>query len=78
MPVQSILFNKKVVPYFDAISYLKENGFKYSKVDETTNYFRFRQFDPERYKKYAHDIGKSVKYTTRVVGPIEFVIAFLT
>lgn len=65
--IQSVIFNKK---YFDkkkAISALINKGFKYNKIDETENYFRFRQFDPSKNKKYF-----IVKSTTGIKYVIEY------
>ena len=49
--IQSVLVPKDKFSKSEAIKYIKEH-FKYKKIDETTSYFRFRQFDPTKNSKY--------------------------
>jgi hypothetical protein len=50
--VQSILFRKNCYTKKNAINWLKKHGYKYSKIDETDNFYRARQFPPRKYKKF--------------------------
>ena len=49
MRVQSILFDKDVWTVARAKAWLKRHGYRYGKVDETTQDFRFRQADPKQF-----------------------------
>ena len=44
--VQSILFDSKMWDVREAVRWLQENEFKASKIDETVNFYRFRQDFP--------------------------------
>ncbi|MCS7318233.1 MAG: hypothetical protein NZZ41_08025 [Candidatus Dojkabacteria bacterium] len=50
--IQSILFKKDYYTKKDAISWLKSHGFKYNKIDVTEDFYRARQFQPRKNKKY--------------------------
>ena len=54
--VQSVIFNKSKWTIKKAEDWLKKHNYKtsfYSKgVDETANYYRYRQQAPSKYKKY--------------------------
>ena len=52
--VQSILFDKDIMSISDAIEWLIKHNFKIKKIDETENYYRFRQRNPDARKKYAY------------------------
>jgi hypothetical protein len=49
--IQSILFKKDYTKK-DAINWLKNHGYKYSKIDETDNFYKTKQFPPRKDKKY--------------------------
>jgi len=49
--VQSVLFDKAQWAVSDAKKWLKQQGFRIPTADETTNFFRFRQKSPSRYKE---------------------------
>ena len=49
--VQSLILNKDDFTERRAKDKVKELGFKSSKVDRTTNTFRFRQIDPNKCKQ---------------------------
>ena len=51
--VQSVLFNKKKYTLSRAKAWLKKNGYTSVKVDETDEYYRFRQHDPSKYDHFA-------------------------
>ena len=54
--VQSVIFNKSKWTIRKAEGWLKKHNYKtsfYGKdVDETANYYRYRQQAPSKYKKY--------------------------
>lgn len=66
--VQSVLIRKyddKGNDVYDlgrAVNFVLRNGFKVKKVDETRNFFRFRQEDPSVLRKegYQHFVNKGI------------------
>ncbi len=67
MGVQSILFNKKQYSLYDAIEYLHRHRRSFLKIDETKNYYRFRQTTPR----------KGMLYFIKTVSPgVLYVIEF--
>jgi hypothetical protein len=61
--IQSILFDKKKWTIPTAIEWLKTHGYKYYKVDETKEHYRFRQFDPIKGRKYRTlPIGAGIEF----------------
>ncbi len=70
MSIQSVIFNKKNFTLGQAKIWIRRKGFKQSfrnynnkKVEETTNYFRFRQKAPGGFKKYyMKKVGTGVMY----------------
>ena len=52
MVVQSVLFDKHLFNQERARHYLKTHHFKDSGVDETLNFYRYRQVEPDPNKKY--------------------------
>ena len=52
MAVQSVLFNKHFWTQEQARKYLKRHHYMDNGVDETTNFFRYRQFDPPKDSRY--------------------------
>jgi len=50
--VQSVLLPKKYFCKQCAIDWLIKNNFKAKKIDETDNYYRFRQFDPSNFRRF--------------------------
>ena len=66
--IQSVLINKKFYSFKEALKKLLEMGFKYKKVDITKNFYRFRQTNPDKYKKFR---------IKKINKEIEFVIGFL-
>lgn len=69
--VQSVLI-RNVVPLKDAIEWLDKNGFKHSKVDNTENYYRFRQINPMYLKNQGF-----TKVRTKLITPqIQFIISY--
>ena len=74
MTIQSIIFDKKKYSKAKAIYYLKMKGHKYNKIDETQNYYRFRQVTPMTAVK-TNVIG--VKYMTLDMKPgIKYIVYY--
>lgn len=48
--IQSVIVDKSYFDRRDAIGWIKRHGFKNQKLDETTNTFRFRQDEPNRFE----------------------------
>ena len=70
--VQSVLFDSKMWDVREAVRWLQENGFKASKIDETTNFYRFRQVSPTSLKKKGYTEYRIKKLS----NGIEFVLAY--
>ena len=69
--IQSVLI-RNLIPLKDAIEWLDKNGFKHSKVDETKDYYRFRQINPMYLKNQGF-----TKVRTKMISPqIQFIIAY--
>ena len=45
--IQSVIFKKDMFAPAEAIEWLRENNFKFNDIHTTSNYHRFRQFDPD-------------------------------
>ena len=60
--IQSVLIDKRVYSLAQAINYINLHGYKLKKIDETTNFYRFRQLDPGLFKKYfIKDLRNGIK-----------------
>ena len=60
--IQSVIIDKRSFSLAQAINYINLHGYKLKKIDETANYYRFRQLDPELFKKYfINDLHNGVK-----------------
>jgi len=70
--IQSILFDKHLWSLQDAIMFLEEHGYKHNKVDETDQYFRFRQISPSILRKKGYTIFRSKKTKKGIV----FILAY--
>jgi hypothetical protein len=70
--VQSILFDSKMWSVRDAVQWLQENEFKASKIDETVNFYRFRQVSPTSLKNK----GYTEYRVKKLKNGIDFVLAF--
>jgi hypothetical protein len=51
--VQSVIFNREIWSESRARSWLKAHNYISEKIDITPHALRFRQKDPERYKKFS-------------------------
>ncbi len=66
--VQSVIFDKRLYDKTKAERYLKRKGFKTSYYNkspytESTNWYRYRQFNPNKYKSYyTQTETKGVRY----------------
>jgi hypothetical protein len=62
MPIQSVIFNKKFWTIRSASKWLLDHKLKVLKIDDTKNYYRFRQLTPD-YKKefYTLNLNNNVK-----------------
>lgn len=47
--VQSVLFEKKHFTLNKALAWMEKNDFKINKIDETKDYYRFRQVTPPKF-----------------------------
>ena len=65
--IQSVLFDKHLWSLEQTRKYLKTHHFKDMGVDETENFYRYRQFDPPHDSKY---------YTKVLKGGVEMVIHY--
>lgn len=61
--VQTIMFDKDHYTLRQARKWLKDNDFKDLKVDETEEYYRFRQLDPSLFVKNSF---RTINFTTTV------------
>lgn len=68
--IQSVIINKNLYSRPVAKRWIKKHNFKDYKVDETPNYYRFRQTDPKQFKK------KGMQFRMKEVAPgVHFVLA---
>lgn len=51
--IQTLLFNKATWSPSKIKNWLRKHGFKYGNVDESKNYWRARQQEPEQYQRFA-------------------------
>jgi hypothetical protein len=68
--IQSLVFRKPYYTAAQAASWARTHGFRYTKLDDTTNTWRFQQAPPDHFKK----ILGSVKFTAglfAVVGVLK-------
>ena len=70
--VQSILFDSKMWDVREAVRWLQENEFKASKIDETVNFYRFRQVSPTSLKNK----GYTEYRVKKLKNGNDFVLAF--
>lgn len=69
--IQSIIFQKNKWTPQRAIKWLLRHEYKASKIDETNDYYRFRQFTPNpKDQYYTKDIGKGIKFIIEIPSGI--------
>lgn len=59
--IQSIIFKKSIWSINECINWLINNNKKYKKIDETKNFYRFRQINPETLIKQGYTIPRTKK-----------------
>lgn len=59
--IQSVLVDKDKYNLVDAILYILKNDYKADKIDESDNYYRFRQKEPLLLDKKGFDNYKTIK-----------------
>lgn len=61
--IQSVILDKNFYSLKDAHDFIKRNKFKLLKTDETKNFYRFRQNEPDKYKLFRiKNIKPGVKF----------------
>jgi len=70
--VQSVLIHKNLYNKNEAINFIKNNNFKFKKIDTTQNYYRFRQIDP----KYIENQGFKNYKIKKIKNGIMLVLAY--
>jgi hypothetical protein len=70
--IQSILIDKHKIKFTDALLWILKHKFKANKVDETNDYYRFRQFEPKLLKKRGFINYKTIEKTDRIKEVIAF------
>ena len=70
--VQSIIFNSDKFTLKDAVNFLAKHNYKFSKMDKTKNYLRFRQIEPAVLRREGYN-----KYINKeVTDGINFILAY--
>jgi hypothetical protein len=59
--IQSIIFKKSIWSINECINWLINNKKKFKKIDETKNFYRFRQINPETLIKQGYTIPRTKK-----------------
>jgi hypothetical protein len=70
--IQSVIINKNKYELVDAILYILKHGYKADKVDETLNYYRFRQVEPLKINKIGYDNYKTIE----IDEGIKYIVAY--
>lgn len=70
--IQSVIIDKNKYELVDAILYILKNKFKADKIDETINYYRFRQVEPLKIDKMGYDNYKTIE----IEDNIKYIIAY--
>jgi hypothetical protein len=70
--VQSLIIDKNEFDLVDALLYVLKNGKKSDKVDETENYYRFRQVEPLLLDKKGYHNYKTVG----IDDGIKYIVAY--
>jgi hypothetical protein len=64
--IQSVIFPKSKFSVLEAVKWIEEHKYLHTKVDETENFYRFRQHDPIPGVRY---------YTKTLPNGVELIIA---
>jgi len=70
--VQSVIIDKNKYELIDALLYILKYGRRANKVDETVNYYRFRQVEPLILDKKGYNNYKTIE----IDDGIKYVIAY--
>ena len=70
--VQSIVFEKDMIDFQEALDWVISHGDKVKKIDETDTQFRFRQLDPNYLKRR----GYTEYRTKRLNDVVSLIIAY--
>jgi hypothetical protein len=63
--IQSVLFNKHLNTIDECLKWLQDHDLKHYKVDETENYYRWRQINPKKrlaYRIKTIDEKRQIKF----------------
>ena len=71
--IQSVLIDKNNYNLIDAILYILKNKYKADKIDESDNYFRFRQVEPVILDNKGFERYKTIK---GIEDGTKFIIAY--
>jgi hypothetical protein len=66
--IQSVIVDKNIYPLPEAIVYILKNNYKANKIDETDNYYRFRQIEPSKLKTYNYKTIDKTKGIKEVIA----------
>lgn len=59
--IQSVLIDKNKYELINALLYILKNDYKADKIDESENYYRFRQVEPLLLDKKGYNRYKTIK-----------------
>jgi hypothetical protein len=71
--IQSVLIDKNEYDLIDALLYILKNNYKANKIDESNNYFRFRQVEPVILDNKGFNRYKTIK---GIEEGTKFIIAY--
>jgi hypothetical protein len=70
--VQSVLFKVDKFSLNEAVNFLARHNYKFTKVDKTKNFYRFRQIEPATLRRQGYN-----KYINKEISDgITFVLAY--
>ena len=65
--IQSIGFPKRLFTLAKAERWIKKHGFKIKTIEITTHFYHFRQFEPNRKKKFRTEkLPNGVEFTYQI------------
>jgi len=59
--IQSIIFDKSIYKLPESLIYMIKNNYKINKIDETDNFYRYRQIEPNLLKKKGYINYKTIE-----------------
>jgi len=66
--LQTLILSKSQFKKTTARTWVRDRGFKFAKLDEKTNTYRFRQLDPKRFQKKSFRTIAITKGVKAVIG----------